>query len=98
MCRLFVRRPGRLATPLALSMWGALVNPSGGAAQEGALEPVRAQPITIAVVEDGPSPGDTVLASIEREVTAILAARGERAWSSPGREPPTVTGHAWGAS
>lgn len=79
MCSLIVRRFGRFPTPLALSVWCALVNPSGGAAQEGALEPVRAQPVTIAVVEDGPSPGDTVLASIEREVTAILAARGERA-------------------
>ena len=79
MYRLFARRLGGGAAPLALSLSAIFLVPSGGVAQEGALEPVRAAPVTIAVVEDGPSPGDTVLASIEREVTAILAARGERA-------------------
>ncbi len=79
MYRLFARRLCGGAAPVALSLSAIFLVPSGGAAQEGALEPVRAAPLVIAVVEDGPSPGDTVLASIEREVTDILAARGERA-------------------
>jgi len=79
MYRFFTRRRFGGAVPLATALSAILLIPSLGAAQEGALEPVRAAPITIAVVEDGPSPGDTVLASIETEVTAILAARGERA-------------------
>jgi outer membrane protein TolC len=72
-------RAGHVPVALALSLAVVLLSPAHGAAQEGALEPVRAQPVMIAVVEDGPSPGDTVLASIEREVRAILAARGETA-------------------
>jgi outer membrane protein TolC len=79
MYGLLTRRHVGGITSLATALSAILLIPSPGTAQEGALVPVRAAPVTIAVVEDGPSPGDSVLASIEREVTAILAARGERA-------------------
>jgi outer membrane protein len=67
------------AVPLAAALSANFLTPCPANAQEGALVPVRAAPVTIAVVEDGPSPGDTVLVSIESEVAAILAGRGERA-------------------
>jgi outer membrane protein TolC len=79
MYRLFASYLSASTAGQLLSISALFVLPSLGWAQEGALEPVRAAPIVIAIVEDGPSPGDTVVASIEREVTAILAARGERA-------------------
>lgn len=79
MYRLLARRFGRIMFPATLTISACLLLPSPGTAQEGALEPVRDTPVTIAVVVDGPSPGDTILASIEREVAAILGARGERA-------------------
>ncbi|MCK5411119.1 MAG: TolC family protein [Gemmatimonadetes bacterium] len=79
MYRLFARRLGGGAVSLTISLSAIVLVPSGGAAQEGALEPVRAAPVTIAVVQDGPAPGDTVLAQIEAELSTILSARGERA-------------------
>jgi outer membrane protein TolC len=79
MYRLFARRLGGGAAPLALSLSAIFLVPSGGVAQEGALEPVRAAPVTIAVVQDGPAPGDTVLARVEAELATILSGRGERA-------------------
>ncbi len=79
MYRLFARRLGAGAASLALSLSAFVLTPDGAAAQEGALEPVRAAPVTIAVVQDGPAPGDTLLARVEAELTTILAGRGERA-------------------
>ena len=79
MYRLFASCLTGSAASLLSPLTAVLFFASPGSAQEGALEPVRAAPVVIAVVEDGPSPGDTVLASIEREVAAILSARGERA-------------------
>jgi hypothetical protein len=79
MYRLFARRlVGRVA-PLATALSAIFLVPSGGVAQEGALEPVRAAPVTIAVVQDGPAPGDTLLAQVEVELSTILSGRGERA-------------------
>ncbi|MEE9471715.1 MAG: hypothetical protein V3W32_08330, partial [Gemmatimonadota bacterium] len=79
MYRLFARRLGGGVATLTISLPAIFLVPSGGVAQEGALEPVRAAPVTIAVVQDGPAPGDTVLAQIEAELSTILSARGERA-------------------
>ncbi len=86
MYRLFARRLGAGAASLALSLSALLFTTSGAAAQEGALEPVRAAPVTIAVVQDGPAPGDTLLARVETELTTILAGRGERATFKTGPE------------
>ena len=57
----------------------SLLVPGEGFAQEGALEPGRVEPVTIAVVQDGPAPGDTLLARIEAELMTILSGRGEQA-------------------
>jgi outer membrane protein TolC len=79
MYRLFARRRVGAVAPLATALSAIVLLPSGGVAQEGALEPVRAAPVTIAVVQDGPAPGDTLLAQVEVELSTILSGRGERA-------------------
>ncbi len=79
MYRLFARRRVGAVAPLATALSAIFLVPSGGVAQEGALEPVRAAPVTIAVVQDGPAPGDTLLAQVEVELSTILSGRGERA-------------------
>ena len=79
MYRLFARRFGAGAAPLAFSLSALLLMPSGSFAQERALEPVRASPVTIAVVRDGPAPGDTLVARVEAELSTILSGRGEQA-------------------
>lgn len=68
------RSIGRLA--LAVALQGTWLAARSSIAQEPTLDPAAGRAITIAVLRDGPSPGDTLPALIESELRQLLAGRG----------------------
>ena len=71
------RRVGAATTgrTFVLLLAGLPVIPAAVHAQNP-LDPAAGRSVTIGVVRDGPSPGDTMLALIQRELAGLLASAG----------------------